>query len=340
MTSATPALNEQNVPRQDGRVFVVVGGDVGAGFELCKILYRTGATTYMTSPSEQARKGPWRRRCRGEPGEIGPMLKAGAARKQDRATSAIRRITKESVSVEKPGEIKFLQLNLGSLNSVGKAAKRFVEQETQLDVLWNSTSARADIEARDNKTEDGLEAMVGVHCVATMHLTSLLVPQLGVSAAVSDGSGRTRVVWHASNAVDRAPDNGLDLASLKDGARDAARNLAISQAGVCMLAKEMLQWFNNWGVVSVVQSPDAGSSSPSEKQAAYTALFAGLSSDITLEDNGAFILPGGKIVADEDVLREDIVKALRPTEVGGLGYSKKLWDWCREQCEPFKVVNP
>jgi hypothetical protein len=52
MTSTTPALTENNVPRQDGRVFLVVGGDVGPGYELCRMLYRTGARVYMTSPSE------------------------------------------------------------------------------------------------------------------------------------------------------------------------------------------------------------------------------------------------------------------------------------------------
>lgn len=47
-----PTLTEENVPSQHGRVFIVTGGNAGVGFELCKILYGTGATIYMASRSE------------------------------------------------------------------------------------------------------------------------------------------------------------------------------------------------------------------------------------------------------------------------------------------------
>jgi NADPH:quinone reductase-like Zn-dependent oxidoreductase len=47
-----PPLTEDNVPSQRGKVFIVTGGNSGVGFELCKILYTTGATIYMTSRSE------------------------------------------------------------------------------------------------------------------------------------------------------------------------------------------------------------------------------------------------------------------------------------------------
>lgn len=47
-----PTLTEENVPSQQGRVFIVTGGNAGVGFELCRILYGTGATIYMASRSE------------------------------------------------------------------------------------------------------------------------------------------------------------------------------------------------------------------------------------------------------------------------------------------------
>lgn len=47
-----PTLTEDNVPSQRGKVFVVTGGNSGVGYELCKILYGTGATIYMASRSQ------------------------------------------------------------------------------------------------------------------------------------------------------------------------------------------------------------------------------------------------------------------------------------------------
>lgn len=49
-----PAFTEANVPpgSQNGRVFIVTGGNAGIGLELCKILYTGGATVYMASRSQ------------------------------------------------------------------------------------------------------------------------------------------------------------------------------------------------------------------------------------------------------------------------------------------------
>lgn len=45
-------FTEDNVSPQDGRVFIVTGGNAGVGFELVKMLYTTGATIYMASRSK------------------------------------------------------------------------------------------------------------------------------------------------------------------------------------------------------------------------------------------------------------------------------------------------
>lgn len=52
--SPAPAFTEADVPpgSQNGRVFIVTGGNAGIGLELCKILYAGGATVYMASRSQ------------------------------------------------------------------------------------------------------------------------------------------------------------------------------------------------------------------------------------------------------------------------------------------------
>jgi hypothetical protein len=47
-----PAFTEAEVSSQQGKVFIVTGGNGAVGYELIKILYATGATIYMASRSE------------------------------------------------------------------------------------------------------------------------------------------------------------------------------------------------------------------------------------------------------------------------------------------------
>lgn len=49
-----PTFTEADVPMgsQAGRVFIVTGGNAGIGYELCQILFGTGATVYMATRSK------------------------------------------------------------------------------------------------------------------------------------------------------------------------------------------------------------------------------------------------------------------------------------------------
>jgi hypothetical protein len=48
----TPSFTEDDLSPQEGKVFIVTGGNAGVGYELCKILYATGASIYMASRSK------------------------------------------------------------------------------------------------------------------------------------------------------------------------------------------------------------------------------------------------------------------------------------------------
>ena len=61
---------------------------------------------------------------------------------------------------------------------------------------------------------------------------------------------------------------------------------------------------------------------------AYTELYAGLSSEITLKNNGSYIIPWGRIRPNAAFPRQDLVKAGVAKEDGGLGYGADLWAWC------------
>ncbi|KAJ5687270.1 hypothetical protein N7536_009889 [Penicillium majusculum] len=279
-----------------------------------------------------------------------------ASRSKERAESAIQSIVKVEPAPKSPGKIKFLHLDLNDLESVKGAATTFAQQESKLDVLWNNAGTGANLVEAGAKTAQGFEAMVGMHCIATLLFTELLRPQLRAAAAAPETPrGSVRVVWISSFLAEGAsPPNGIDFAVLDKGTKDRTRNYAVSKVGTWMLGRELARrsQVDQDNIVSVVQNPgnlNAGSYAGTPavamffigpllheaKFGAYTELYAGLSSEITLEKNGAYIIPWGRIRPDKDCPRRDIVTAMTPTEDGGLGYPTRFWEWCEQQWKPF-----
>ncbi|KAJ5887319.1 hypothetical protein N7504_011366 [Penicillium tannophilum] len=320
------AFTEKELPLQQGRVFIVTGGNAGVGFELCKILYASGTTIYM------------------------------ASRSKERAEAAIQSIVKAQPTPKVSGTIKFLHLDLNDLESVKGAATTFAQQESRLDVLWNNAGTGANLVEVGAKTAQGFEAMVGMHCIATLLFTELVRPQLRVAAAAPETPrGSVRVVWTSSFLAEGAsPANGIDFALLDKGTKDRTRNYAISKVGTWMLGRELARrsQLEQDNIVSVVQNPgnlNAGSYAGTgavamffispllhdAKFGAYTELYAGLSPEITLEKNGAYVIPWGRIRPDKDCPRRDIITAMASTEDGGLGYPTRFWEWCEEHWKPF-----
>ncbi|KAJ4267062.1 hypothetical protein NW762_003160 [Fusarium torreyae] len=320
-----PTFTEEHVSSQNGRVFIVTGGNAGIGYELVKLLYGTGATIYMTS------------------------------RSKDRAEKAIEELTTVTPPPANPGIIKFLHLDLGDLENVKFAAETFAQQEDRLDILWNNAGTGALGVEVGAKTKQGLEAMVGMHCVAALLFTQLLIPQLRTAVALSP-KGSVRVVWTASHLGETAsPTNGIEFEKLDEGTSDRTRNYAVSKIGNWMLGHEMATRYGDEGIVSITQNPGnlrAGSYNGAPavamfflnllllhdaKYGAYTELFSGFSSDISLENNGSYIIPWGRIRSGMDYTRGDIVQAMVPESQGGLGYPGKFWNWCEKQWQPFII---
>ncbi|KAK1990578.1 NAD(P)-binding protein [Colletotrichum falcatum] len=326
-----PTFTEEHVGPQNGRVFIVTGGNAGVGFELIKLLYTTGATVYM------------------------------ASRSKERAEKSIGAITDAAPALKNPGVVKFLHLDLGDLEVVKSAAASFARQESRLDVLWNNAGAGALSVPAGSRTEQGLEHMVGVHCVAAQLFTHLLLPRLRAAVAAvaaADGpGGSVRVVWTSSFlAESRAPARGVDLGLLLGGrpaAGDRVRGYAQSKAGNWLLGREMAARHGAEGIVSVTQNPGnvrAGSYAGvpalampivdllflhETRYGGYTELYAGLSPEISLENNGAYVVPWGRIRPDAECPRKDLVDAVKSVAEGGTGHAASFWDWCEEQWRPF-----
>ncbi|KAI8948656.1 hypothetical protein F4801DRAFT_556059 [Xylaria longipes] len=311
---------------QEGRVFIVTGGNTGIGFELCKILFTSGATIYMASRSKEKAEGAIK--------TIEATIPEG---KKDR------------------GKLKFLHLDLSDLKSVKAAAEEFARQEPKLDVLWNNAGIGANVLKFGERTAQDLEVFMGVHCVATLLFSQLLLPQLkaAVAAAGPSGAGKTRVVWLSSGLMDSgSPTNGVDFSVLDQGFKNRVTNYSASKAGTWFLAREFARRHGDDGILSVTLNPGnlragsfKGTAAPlyfivnafmlhDPEFGAYTELYAGLSPELKIEHNGTYVIPWGRRRPDSEITRKDILKAMAPESEGGLGHAKKLWEWCEEQWKP------
>ncbi|KAJ5948840.1 hypothetical protein N7454_002147 [Penicillium verhagenii] len=70
------------------------------------------------------------------------------------------------------------------------------------------------------------------------------------------------------------------------------------------------------------------------KFGAHTELYAGISPEITLKKNGAYVIPWGRIRPDKNCPRRDIITAMASNEDGGLGYPTRFWEWCEGSGNP------
>jgi NAD(P)-dependent dehydrogenase (short-subunit alcohol dehydrogenase family) len=190
--SHPPTFTEANIPpgSKKGRIFIVTGGNAGIGYELCKILYASGATIYMASRTQ-----------------VSPAIFLAFIhiliifKHQAKAEAAIKPITSASSTLKTDGKLKFLPLDLNDLLSVKAAAATFASQESQLDVLWNNAGQGPNCVKPGQRTVQGFEPMIGMHYIATLLFTGLLLPQLQKAAAEGE-KGRTRVVWTSSGMAE------------------------------------------------------------------------------------------------------------------------------------------
>ncbi|TDZ33013.1 putative oxidoreductase [Colletotrichum spinosum] len=336
----SPTFTETEVPYQVGRVFMVTGSDSGIGFELCKMLHTTGATVYMASLS------------------------------RDLAEKAIDRITSAVPSPANPVTLKPLELDLADFESVKAAVAAFSSQESHLDVLWNNAGVGSGVLPASYRTAQGLNGIIGINAVGPLLLTTLLLPQLqeaasrsasesndyasGIQENARRNPGRVRVVWTSSNLVDlSAPEGEIDMEAIRNGGSESPNiNYAMSKCANWAFAAEMARRYSHGteGIVAVAQNPGnlntgAFKGTPAfymtvlnalkilsgPKSGAYTELFAGLSPVVAEAGSGAYVIPWGRIMPEESMTRQDIVKAFKPVDEGGGGLSQEFWQWCESQ---------
>lgn len=305
-----PALTEANLESQDGRVFIVTGGYSGIGLELAKMLYQAHARVYIAGRS-------WE--------------------KAEKAMKAIGLAHPES-----KGSVEFLHLELDDLATIKASAESFLKKEKRLDVLWNNAGVSQ--VPPGSVSKQGIELHLATNCLGPFLFTQLLLPLLEKTSATTQPSASTRVVWTCSQIVElQTPPNGLEMSEVVAPPKDKGRNYINSKIGNWCLSTELAKRYGPGGLVSVVQNPGGASSSlfrhspwirylsrpilHAPKMAAYTELYAGLSKEISMEHNGCYILPFGR-VAEEKNMKQDLLDVIKSDEEGGSGKAMEFWNYC------------
>lgn len=161
------AWNLSDMPDLTGKTAVVTGANGGLGFESSRALAGRGARVVM------------------------------AARDQHKATDAFERVKQENPHCS----LEIVELDLGSLASVGAAVARVRESHEVVDILINNAGLMA---LPERKTADGFEMQLGVNHLGHWALTAGLMPLL----LESDGARVvtvTSTAHHFGRSID--PDN-------------------------------------------------------------------------------------------------------------------------------------
>jgi NAD(P)-dependent dehydrogenase (short-subunit alcohol dehydrogenase family) len=155
-----------DIPDQSGRTAVVTGANGGLGLETARALAAAGADVVI------------------------------AARNQQRAAEAIEEIR----SGVPEACLTLVELDLGSLDSVRKAAERILSEHETIDLLVNNAGVMGIPERR---TVDGFEMQLGVDHLGHYALTARLLPAL-LGAPASRVVTVTSTAHHMGRAVDLA----------------------------------------------------------------------------------------------------------------------------------------
>jgi NAD(P)-dependent dehydrogenase (short-subunit alcohol dehydrogenase family) len=184
-------------------------------------------------------------------------------------------------------------------------------------------------------------------------LTQLLLPLLEAAAAANASSspGSVRVVWTSSQIVElSAPPEGIIMSELSTPPKDNVRNYVASKAGNWFLASELARRIGpEYGIISVAQNPGAANTNLlrhakwikylswpllyKPELAANTELYAGMSPDITIDKNGCYIVPWGRI---SQSIRKDLADAMKLKEDGGTGTAEGFWKFCEEKTKDYR----
>ncbi|KAL8724378.1 MAG: hypothetical protein Q9181_006854 [Wetmoreana brouardii] len=310
-------LTEHSLPSQNGKVFIVTGGYSGVGYQLASLLFQAGGKVYI------------------------------AGRSEAKAHESIEKIVSLSSNTPFAGRLDYLALELDDLSTIKPSVEAFKRKESKVDILFNN--AGVSLPPPGSASKQGYELQLATNCLGPFLFTQLLLPLLEVAAKTSP-PGSVRVVWTTSQTAEMtAPKGGMSLSDLTAPPPNQTKNYVNSKTGNWFMAGKLADQVRSHGILSVVQNPGNLKTNllrhapklmviaaypllHNARQGAYTELWAGLSPELNLETNGAYVIPWGR---PHPSPRRDIILALKSKQQGGTGLADEFWEWCGQQTAAY-----
>ncbi|KAK7215909.1 hypothetical protein V2G26_003912 [Clonostachys chloroleuca] len=312
-----PKFTEDNVPDLSGNVYLITGATGGVGLELAKILYKKNGRVYILGRS--------------------PAI----------AQDKIDAIKREYSKSEPTGDLIFLYADLSDLSTIKPSVTEFMAMETKLNTVWYNAGIMNPPE--NLKTAQGHELQWGTNVVGHFLLNSLLTP-IFLSTAKTPGipTGSVRTVWVSSDShsfFSPKPDgiNWSDINYTSDRASSMVK-YGQSKAACSLLALENAARLGQDNIISVSLNPGHLKSDLNRHAqtgvsnllsfmlyppyfGALTELAAGFSPDVSLNNNGAYLIPWGRIGKMNSSVQEGWEKR---------DSGRRLWDILEKDVELFK----
>jgi retinol dehydrogenase-12 len=204
----------RDIPSLAGKVILITGAAGDLGRQTATELARHGrpARIYVADlpRDEKAKKAITDQITDDAYRDAGPKLKTGAVIRTD---------------------IRYLELDLGSFDSVRKCASIFNDLEPRLDILFLNAGL---IRASPMMTTDGYELHFGVNYLGHALLAQLLMPVL-IRTTQQQADSDVRVIILSSEGHIAAPKNGIDLTKVQTNCADMHYSTRYGQSKVAQI---------------------------------------------------------------------------------------------------------
>lgn len=195
-----------------GKVALITGCNTGIGKETARVFAAQGATVFL------------------------------ACRSLDKAQSTMQEIK----DAHSGADVRALQCDLSSLDSVCSAAEDFLKQSSKLDILVNNAGVMMIPEYTE--TKDGFEMQWGTNHLGHFLLTNKLLPALQQTPG-------SRIVNVSSMAHQMSPPFSADVVPPKPSSYSGTSNYGLSKLCNILFSRELNRRFGSTGITSFALHP-------------------------------------------------------------------------------------
>ncbi|KAK9452495.1 Env9p [Dipodascopsis uninucleata] len=303
----SPKFLEKDYPDLEGKVCIVTGGATGIGFEVSKRLLEKKAKVYI------------------------------AARDKGKLVNSIAKIKSDLPSAN----VDYFIVDYCKLSTVKEGVQKFLDNESRLDIVFHNAGVMAP--PAGSKTDDGYELHLGVNDIGPFLLQKYLDKIIIKTAKISPPNS-VRIIWVSSSVHALSPfKGGINWDDINNDFK-CSFQVGYGQSKAINVYQSILwpKYHEGSGVVSLSVHPGNIKSELQRyanklqkfilswiiyptQYGAYTELYAALCPDLTEKNDGAYIIPFGKV----GFARQDIINAANGPE------GKKLWEYLDTEAKKY-----